>query len=145
MKDHFDHWLSADQPALTPGSSRRACRERLRRRQERDSLAERNEPLIAPGKLADCCGPMLWHRVFWSRATPQWISEAARHRETQAVLPLRGKILSRLASPENSARTRKPRTSRWRWAADCKDFDLSRRYERVIIMTTPCRAHIASF
>jgi topoisomerase-4 subunit B len=99
MRDHFDHYLSGD-----PENSNRLTaiiiqrmEERLRRKSEKEvSRKAATTRLRLPGKLADCSRST-------NKGTEIFIVEGdsaggsakqARNRETQAILPLRGKILN---------------------------------------------------
>jgi topoisomerase-4 subunit B len=154
VKDHFDHWLAAD-PAtarlLIEHIADRA-EERQRRRQERE-LARKTATrrLRLPGKLADCSRESATGtEIFLVEGDSAGGSaKQARDRETQAILPLRGKILN-VASAS---------IERMRANQELSDIILALgtgtgtqyreealRYERVIIMTDADvdGAHIAS-
>jgi topoisomerase-4 subunit B len=154
LRDPFDHWLTA-QPktasALLAFVAERA-EERLRRRKEKDiARASATRKLRLPGKLADCSGGA-------ADGTELFIVEGdsaggsakqARDRRTQAILPLRGKIL-------NVAQATTDKTGGNRELIDLmlalgvqgngryREEDL--RYERIIIMTDADvdGAHIAA-
>jgi len=154
LRDPFDHWLTA-QPkvanALLAFVAERA-EERLKRRKDKEvARASATRKLRLPGKLADCSGQA-------SDGTELFIVEGdsaggsakqARDRKTQAILPLRGKIL-------NVASATADKTGGNKELSDLllalgvgggpryRDEDL--RYERIVIMTDADvdGAHIAS-
>ncbi|MEE9140121.1 MAG: DNA topoisomerase IV subunit B [Alphaproteobacteria bacterium] len=152
--DHFDHWLSEDSGragALLEHVIARA-EERLRRRQARElsrKTAARKARL--PGKLADCTrqGPRGTELFLVEGDSAGGSAKQARDRATQAVLPLRGKILNvASASPERARANQEIRDLVQ--ALGCgigEAYDESKlRYERVIIMTDADvdGAHIAA-
>lgn len=154
IKDHFDHWLSGH-----PERSRvllerliERAEERLRRRQEREqSRKTATRKLRLPGKLADCSRNRAnGTEVFLVEGDSAGGSaKQARDRETQAVLPLRGKILN-VASATNDKIKANQEISDITLALGCGvrgAFDLEKlRYDRVVIMTDADvdGAHIAS-
>ena len=154
IKDHFDLWLSKD-----PESSNKLLTSIIERAEERQrrkdakSTARKSatQRLRLPGKLADC-----------SRAdangTELFIVEGdsaggsakqGRNRKTQAILPLRGKILNVVSASKDKIRANNE-IQDLILALGCgsdKDFKLDNlRYERVIIMTDADvdGAHIAA-
>ena len=154
IRDAFDHWL-ADSPQqankLLQWTIDQAD-ERLRRRREKEvNRQSATRRLRLPGKLADCA-------IRQAEGTEIFIVEgdsaggsakSARNRETQAVLPLRGKIL-------NVANASAAKLAQNQLLSDLiqalgvglgsKYADEDLRYERVIIMTDADvdGAHIAS-
>ena len=99
IKDHFDHWLVADSAgskALLDQLIFRA-EERARLNQAKD-LARKSatRKLRLPGKLADCSqSNAAGTEIFLVEGDSAGGSaKQARKRETQAILPLRGKILN---------------------------------------------------
>ena len=154
MRDRFDHFLAAtpvQSDALLAFAIERA-EDRLRRRELKDAPRKSaTRRLRLPGKLADCS-------VEDSSRTELFLVEGdsaggsakqARDRATQAVLPLRGKILN-VASASTEKLRQNQELKDLIEALGCgvgDRFDRSKlRYGRVIVMTDADvdGAHIAS-
>jgi topoisomerase-4 subunit B len=154
IKDHFDHWLSADKARAGDLVERviELVEERLRRKQDKELTRKTaTRKLRLPGKLADCSrDSAAGTEIFLVEGDSAGGSaKQARERETQAVLPLRGKILNvASATTEKLAQNQELIDLIQALGCGTRDkFDESRlRYERVIIMTDADvdGAHIAS-
>ena len=154
LGDHFDHWLSADPAAANLLLERvvERAEERLTRRKDREVARKRAaRKTRLPGKLADCAREAAdGTEVFLVEGDSAGGSaKQARKRETQAVLPLRGKILNVASASADKLRGNKELDDLVQ-ALGCGTgarFDAGAlRYERVIIMTDADvdGAHIAA-
>ena len=154
MRDRFDHWLAgnpAQADTLLAALIDRA-EERLRRRESRDvARKSATKRLRLPGKLADCTSENAAQtEIFLVEGDSAGGSaKQARRRDTQAVLPLRGKILNVASASVDKLRQNQELKDLIE-ALGCgvaERFDIAKlRYGRVIIMTDADvdGAHIAS-
>ena len=125
VRDPFDHWLAAntaEAQRLLDWTITQA-EDRLRRRKEKEvSRQSASRKLRLPGKLADCSrGDAKDTEIFLVEGDSAGGSaKQARNRETQAILPLRGKILN-VASRGRRENLRQCRTQRSRaWRSACR-------------------------
>jgi topoisomerase IV subunit B len=154
IRDHFDHWLSthkkeADQLVdfIIQKAEERISR-KLQKETRRKTLVHK---LRLPGKLTDCSRKI-------SQGTELFLVEGdsaggsakqARDRETQAILPLRGKILNVANSSIEKLRANQE-LSDLELALGCGTLsnysEEKLRYEKIVIMTDADvdGAHIAS-
>ena len=110
VRDHFDNWLAADTKSAGAILDYLILRaeERLRRRQEKETARKTaTKKLRLPGKLTDCTSKT-------REGTELFIVEGdsaggsgkgARDRKTQALLPLKGKILNVLGAASGKLNT----------------------------------------
>jgi len=156
VRDHFDHFLTdnMERGKALLGVVMERMDERLRRKQEREikrKSATNAKKLRLPGKLTDCSGE-------GDAETELFIVEGdsaggsakqARNRKTQAILPIRGKILNVASATADKIRAN-AEIADLALALGCgtrKECDAENlRYDRVIIMTDADvdGAHIAT-
>jgi len=154
LRDHFDHWLTGS-PA-TADNLLAYCIERaedrLRRREQKETPRKSaTRKLRLPGKLSDCSreGVDGTELFLVEGDSAGGSAKQARDRETQAVLPLRGKILNVASASVEKLRANQELKDLIE-ALGCgvgERFDGTRlRYGRVIIMTDADvdGAHIAA-
>ena len=154
VRDHFDNWLAADTKsagAILDFLILRA-EERLRRKQEKETARKSaTKRLRLPGKLVDCSNSAReGTEIFLVEGDSAGGSaKMARDRKTQALLPLRGKILNVLgaASSKLSSNAEISDLAQALGVGLGTRFNVDDlRYEKVIIMTDADvdGAHIAS-
>ncbi|MEQ8830634.1 MAG: DNA topoisomerase IV subunit B [Alphaproteobacteria bacterium] len=154
LKDRFDHWLAEDPASANDLLERILERvdERQRRKQQKEQRRKTpTRKLRLPGKLADCSDESAeGTEIFLVEGDSAGGSaKQARDRKTQAILPMKGKILN-VASASADKLKQNQELKDIIQALGCgtrADFRLDKlRYERVIIMTDADvdGAHIAS-
>ncbi len=156
VRDHFDHFLAdnMERGKALLGEVMERMDERLKRKQEREikrKSATNAKKLRLPGKLTDCSGE-------GGRETELFIVEGdsaggsakqARDRKSQAILPIRGKILNVASATADKIRANSE-IADLTLALGCgtrKDCNADNlRYDRIIIMTDADvdGAHIAT-
>ena len=154
VRDHFDNWLAADTKSAGAILDFLVLRaeERQRRKQEKETARKTaTKRLRLPGKLSDCTNKAREGTELFivEGDSAGGSAKGARFRESQALLPLKGKILNVLGAASNKLSSN----------AEIRDlcealgvglgskFNLDDlRYDKIIIMTDADvdGAHIAS-
>jgi len=156
VRDHFDHFLAdnMDRGRALLGSIVERMEERLRRRAEREvqrKTATSARKLRLPGKLTDCANddPAGTEIFIVEGDSAGGSAKQARDRKTQAILPIRGKILNVASATADKIRANSE-IADLQQALGCGTRDKfnedALRYERIIIMTDADvdGAHIAT-
>ena len=156
VRDHFDHFLSAnmERGKALLGYVLDRMDERLRRKAEREvkrKTATSARKLRLPGKLTDCSAdsPEGTELFIVEGDSAGGSAKQARDRKTQAILPIRGKILN-VASATSAKILQNQEIADLTLAMGCgtrKDCDPTQlRYEKIVIMTDADvdGAHIAT-
>ena len=154
VRDHFDNWLTSDSKSANAILDFLILRaeERLRRRQEKETARKSaTKRLRLPGKLVDCSestrdGTELF---IVEGDSAGGSAKMARDRKTQALLPLRGKILNVLGAASSKLGTNQEindLTQALGTSLGSKFNIDDLRYDKIIIMTDADvdGAHIAS-
>jgi topoisomerase-4 subunit B len=156
VRDHFDHFLAdnMDRGKALLGHIMERMDERLRRKAEREvkrKTATNARKLRLPGKLTDCTGESDADTELFivEGDSAGGSAKQARDRKTQAILPIRGKILNVASASADKIRGNQE-IADLNLALGCgmrKDCDPDAlRYDRIIIMTDADvdGAHIAT-
>jgi len=156
VRDHFDHFLSdnMDRGRALLGLILERMEERLKRKAEREvkrKTATSARKLRLPGKLTDCAndGPEGTELFIVEGDSAGGSAKQARDRKTQAILPIRGKILNVASASADKIRANQE-IADLALALGCgmrKDCDADRlRYDKIVIMTDADvdGAHIAT-
>ncbi len=154
VRDHFDHWLASNTKSAGAILDFLVLRaeERLRRRQEKETARKTaTKKLRLPGKLTDCASnDRIGTELFIVEGDSAGGSgKGARDRKTQALLPLKGKILNVLGAASSKLGSN-AEISDLCESLGCgmgSKFNLEDlRYEKIIIMTDADvdGAHIAA-
>jgi topoisomerase IV subunit B len=154
VRDHFDTWLAADPKSAGAILDFLVLRaeERLRRREEKETQRKTaTKKLRLPGKLTDCTAKNREGTELFivEGDSAGGSAKGARSRETQALLPLKGKILNVLGAASSKLND----NSEIRDICEALGVQMGTRfnvddlrYDKIIIMTDADvdGAHIAS-
>lgn len=156
VRDHFDHFLSdnMERGKALLGSVMERMDERLKRKAEREikrKTATNAKKVRLPGKLTDCSGEGDGDTELFivEGDSAGGSAKQARNRKTQAILPIRGKILNVASATADKIRANQE-IADLTLALGCgarKDCNADNlRYDRIIIMTDADvdGAHIAT-
>ena len=156
VRDHFDHWLghNMERGKALLGYVLERMDDRLRRKAEREvkrKTATSARKLRLPGKLTDCSAddPTGTELFIVEGDSAGGSAKQARDRKTQAILPIRGKILN-VASATGAKIMANQEIADLTLALGCGTRKECRpealRYDRIVIMTDADvdGAHIAT-
>ena len=154
VKDPFDHWLSADTKtanALLAHVMNQIDARKHKKKAQETARASATKRLRLPGKLADCTKKAMDGTELFivEGDSAGGSAKQARNRETQAILPIRGKILNVASASEEKIMSNEE-VNNIIEALGCghrQNYNESAlRYEKLIIMTDADvdGAHIAS-
>ena len=156
VRDHFDHFLAdnMERGKALLGHVMERMDERLRRKAEREvkrKTATNARKLRLPGKLTDCTGEGKGETELFivEGDSAGGSAKQARDRKTQAILPIRGKILNVASATADKIRANTEIADLGLalgcgFRKDCNPDNL--RYDRIVIMTDADvdGAHIAT-
>ena len=156
VRDHFDHFLThnLERGKALLGAVIERVEDRLRRKAEREvkrKTATNAKKVRLPGKLTDCSGEGEGDTELFivEGDSAGGSAKQARDRKTQAILPIRGKILNVASASADKIRANQE-IADLMLALGCgvrKDCNADNlRYDRIIIMTDADvdGAHIAT-